>query len=793
MSNIIDIYTSKFSKEKLVENNNFFNSEEEIKQLNISQQRHISSVNYYSPGNFARFGLAEEYYKNAINYINSSFPYSAHTEEKLSWINSLNDFEYHIYLNEFPKAIGCVALSGTQNIDVFSHIKDISSDALDSYNLSIKYASNKLWDLESGVTFESWIKFEDSADITEILSVTSVSSSFSTQEILKIYKEPGSSGKLCVTDNTNTYQFTTNIELDSWNHYAVSITKNSILLYLNGVLTESISAVSFNEDYVKNVFTPLGLFNKSFFETNPDTTGFVKIPVFKIGSLARIYLDETRFWNGIRSTEKIGRYWFTKINGNNFQDPNNSNLLFYFRYNEGWDSQYQFLCLDYSGRDNDGEINNFTQSCRLAESAIELSPAISANEEPDIIYKGLSYSSTVKNFYNFKVGLGAFYDETNIHSLYKKFPSWVLESEEESETKHLKQLIQIVSYYFDDLYNKIQEITNYKSIKYGEDKEKIYPFYDKILSSAGFNFTDLFTNLDIIEKISSRNDKEVFEGEISKIKNAIFQNIYNNLSYILKSKGTEKSFKSLLSSYGVNDNLVKINLYADNTEYNIADRLKESIIKKKTITLTGDNTIYLSSSAISEDSNLKYYTLETSVIFPSKSYLNTAFTSSVFGLQNNSSSTGTDYSENNYEYSVFIENNINYGTRFVLSGSNTGISYSSFYTNLFDDSVWNFAIRKKPETDVIYGTSSVPMNTFELYGVNKNCNTPIEFSCSLGSEANIDGNIRYYIGAKKTNMTGSTIYQANSKFLYCNFWSDYLNNEVVISHNKDILNYGIDE
>ena len=35
--------------------------------------------------------------------------------------------------------------------------------------------------------------------------------------------------------------------------------------------------------------------------------------------------------------------------------------------------------------------------------------------------------------------------------------------------------------------------------------------------------------------------KDEFADKIHNVKNAIYQNIYNNLSYIYKSKGTEKS------------------------------------------------------------------------------------------------------------------------------------------------------------------------------------------------------------------------------------------------------------
>ena len=61
-------------------------------------------------------------------------------------------------------------------------------------------------------------------------------------------------------------------------------------------------------------------------------------------------------------------------------------------------------------------------------------------EEKDIIFKGLSYSTVVKDYYNRKLVDALEYDEQNPHQLYKKLPSWLLEDEENNETKNLKQI-----------------------------------------------------------------------------------------------------------------------------------------------------------------------------------------------------------------------------------------------------------------------------------------------------------------------------------------------------------------
>ncbi len=440
---------------------------------------------------------------------------------------------------------------------------------------------------------------------------------------------------------------------------------------------------------------------------------------------------------------------------------------------------------------NDAEIVDFEASCRVSSSAINDCGFVQDIEKPDIIFNGLSYSSVVKDFYKVKVDIGKEYDETNIHLLYNKFPGWITEQEQDNDIKHLKQIIQIISSYFDDLYNKIGEISQYKKIKHNSSEENVYPFYDKILTSAGFDVTDLFNNLDIVEKVSSRNDITIFDQDLQKIKNSIFQNIYYNLSYILKSKGTEKSIKTFLKSYGINEDLVKINLYADGVNYNIVDREKQAVVKKKTIATKNSSSVYLSSSAIYEDGSLNYYTLETAFTLPSSQALEVGQTGSLFGIQNNAVDE-LQWTSNNSQYFVTIES-YDDGCKFCLNDSFSNISSTDVLKNVYDNTVWNLALRKKPNVDTLNGADLSSLTyTIELYGINTNTQQIQEFSCSLPYQ-NFEGYTRYYIGARNNDLTGPLIYEGVSKFLYCNFWTDYLNNDTITSHNRKILNYGTDE
>jgi len=796
MANARDIFNTSFVKEKAIGNNNFFNNQKELTERYSLQEKFISSVDYSDPENFAKFGSAEEYYKNAIKYLDSEYPYDSPTHDKLLWINSLSELEFYIYKNEYPTALGNCRLSGSQYIEVNTHIKPPKENTKEVYQFGNRYIANTSFSFEEGVTFESWAKFDSNITDSNILTITAITSSgtlLETVDIITVVRDTsGVYPRFTISDGDNSYSLNTEIKKDEWHHYALNIKSGSIKLWLDGNIVEELNDLEFIK-HNEYIFSAIGLMSYETSKLEISTDDFEKEPVFKIGGSGSFSIDETRLWNNSRTIEKIGRYWFTNVDGNDFEDIDNCKLIFYYKFNEGWDPEYQFVCLDYSGNENDGEIINYTYDCRDTGSAINNCGFIKDLEKGDIVLKGLSYSELVKQFYDLKIQIGKEYDETNIHMLYNKFPGFILEQEAELETKHLKQIIQIVCSYFDDLYNKIGEITKYKSLHYSDDIDNIYPFYDKIITSTGFDVSDLFSNLNIVEKISSRSDTTTFDEDIQKIKNSIFQNIYNNLAYILKSKGTEKSIRTFLRAYGVNDNLLKINVYGNNIEYNLLEKRKEEYVKKKVISLVDDNSIFLSSS-VQEESDMYNYCMETSVMFP-KNYISMAEPLSLFGIQNNSGSQQYDLFDANYGYNVLLVKDGD-SNRFYLHDYVNNVSSSTeLIDTLYDNTVWNICLRKKAQVDKIYDGVTPSTYEMELYAVNNAYESIREYSCSLGHSNSIDNNgyIRYYLGSKKTNFTGSLEYKTGVKILYCNFWTDYLSNNTIKNHNMDVLNYGSDE
>jgi hypothetical protein len=426
-----------------------------------------------------------------------------------------------------------------------------------------------------------------------------------------------------------------------------------------------------------------------------------------------------------------------------------TSLLFYFKYNEGWTTSNSQYVVDYSGRGLDGVFNYYSADSRLDTSAIDESGLVKTKEKSDTIWldKNLNFnlfSPALQTYFEQKIEAATEYDENNKHALWKKFPSWIYDEEGDLGTQNFKKLVQLMSVYFDDLYNKIKEISSLKHQKHTADLDSIYPFYDKIISSTGFDVTDLFSGVDGIENLSSRNDTYIFEDKIYKVKNKIYQNIYNNLAYILKSKGTEKSIKSLLHSYGVDENLVKINLYADKSVFNAVEtKTAEKIIRKKTVSLKNDQYITINGLGLVTG------TLELQAFLPvsTESKISLLSTNAV---------------------SVFLKSVADGGMAFELSSSSESIETDSF--KVLDNQLpWNISLRSDDTKYYLTATKYTTGEYYESFNAFLNLTDDIT-DVTIGSSNAVSTDIR------ATDVA---------------LWNFVLADETLLEHAKDITNYGI--
>ena len=141
----------------------------------------------------------------------------------------------------------------------------------------------------------------------------------------------------------------------------------------------------------------------------------------------------------------------------------------------------------------------------------------------------------------------------------------------------LKNLVQIIASYFDTLQSQIKAVPELKNIQYLSSSFKEFPFASNLVDSAGMLSSDIFVDSNILEQIMSRDEDRDYLLEFDEIKNRIYQNIYNNLVYVYKSKGTERAFRNIIHCYGVGEDLVRLNTFGNNVDYELKRNFRSSV------------------------------------------------------------------------------------------------------------------------------------------------------------------------------------------------------------------------
>jgi hypothetical protein len=504
----------------------------------------------------------------------------------------------------------------------------------------------------------------------------------------------------------------------------------------------------------------------------------------------------------------------------------NTDLGVYFKFNEGITgvTATDSTVLDYSGRLSNGTWTGYSTSSRNTGSAIVLSNAAIKEFKDPIIY---STHPAVVSLKEQLVITGSDHDAGNNSSIYKSIPAWITEEDEEG-SKNVKYLTQIMASYFDTLHMQIDAMNKLKDIVYVSGSNKPFPFANKLLDSYGFVSPNIFLDADVLEKLADRSEDKIYEKSLNDTKNIIYQNIYNNLTYIYKSKGTEKSFRNLIRCFGIDDELIKLQMYARNTEYEYRENRRTLIVNDRVANFnTSDNqnaVVFSYSSslnanstgytpAVSQLSEGFALTLECDVLFPQKPRQTSVISSdvprdrtytSLFGMHSSSGETDTTWAlSDDVNFQVFASRDEQFSPNitFVLSGTSGGhmpLITSSLYQDVYTDTRWNLSVGIRPEryplanlvdegatgnyTAVFRGTqiqAGEVINTFSVSG--SITNPPAGF---------MTGSRRFFVGAHRTNFTGAVLQPSDVAVDACRFWLDYVEDTALRQHALDAENYG---
>ena len=550
-------------------------------------------------------------------------------------------------------------------------------------------------------------------------------------------------------------------------------------------------------------------------------------------------MDEFRYWKTARTEKEIGRHWFTQVNGGTNKDDYNLDLGIYYKFNEGiiGTPSTDATVLDYSGRISNGEWyieSGMTGSVyRSTDSAIVLSSAAIKEFKDPIIYSAHSDVKSIKEELELS---GSEWDSSNTSLIYNSIPDWITENDAIEGDNHLRNLTQIISSYFDTLHLQIEALPRLKDNSYHSSSAKPYFFNEKVLQNFGFDTAELFYDEDLLENFDDRDKNILFREKLHNVKNIIYSNIYNNLIYINKSKGTEKSFRNLIRCFGIDEEFIRLNMYANNTSYTLKDSYREASFNKSFVNFSSasDDGLFETRAATvyqdleSGNSNSTSYvwasdsatgddiytatTTEAEILFPyqktdrSKYFVSFPnLSSSLFGCHTAEEDTGDlKFSSLDYGYQVYAvrkERNRS-DAYFHLEGDKLPSISSKVFEDVYDNEKWNFAVRlrleKEPWSNLVTGTTqpdaSLNNLIIEFSGFNTEAGVVkrsfTTSSVATGSLPIINSRKRFYVGANRTDFSGSLIIPSDVKVGTLRHWVNNITDDEIKSHALDAQNYG---
>ena len=468
--------------------------------------------------------------------------------------------------------------------------------------------SNLKSDFDSGVTVEFWLKkpaFDTDKTEKEVLldiwNNNAVGSHNYGRLTVFLDGTVGSSATpfyvTVQSGTTNVYEQavgtnTTLSSIQDWNHYAISLQNSGsdfdVKLYLNGHLddVEKVSSKNFNE---LDQIDMMGRIGALITASQPDPSSVIYPQAGNIAAGGKFSgsIDEFRFWKTARTGRQIGTHWFCQVGGGVNTDISNTTLGMYYKFNEGitGTTATDNTVLDYGGRICNGVWVGYDTYSRNTGSAIVESGQGKSEYLDPIVYSAHPDVVTLKtNLLN----SGSFHDRKNNSSILNMVPSWIVEEDENNSESDpwlsdLRKVTHIVGTYFDKLHLQISELPKLKNPNYVSGNYTPVPFASHLPQSLGLYTPDIFVNSEIIEKFLNKTVSGSFEGSLEETKNLIYTNIYNNLTSIYKTKGTEASIKNTLRCFYLNDELLPLKIRANNTEFTLQNKLVQRLQRNTSI------------------------------------------------------------------------------------------------------------------------------------------------------------------------------------------------------------------
>ena len=432
------------------------------------------------------------------------------------------------------------------------------------------------------------------------------------------------------------------------------------------------------------------------------------------------------------------------------------------------------------------------------------------------------YGSTDENNVNYGgiILSASFYDNENKDQLLKAIPEYL---REDPQNQNYELFIDMVAQHYDNIWLYTKDVSQ----KYNADNRLNYGISKDLVSDAikdfglklyqnNFSLNDLFTaflgttasgslfpfpeitsqfptpsGFEYVNTFISASNDVIPLDDVNKL---LYKRIYHNIPFLLKTKGTIRGLRALITSYGIPDTILRISEFGGKDKVNENDW--DYYHKRSSYSLVTEGTNFISSSwSVSNDFTFTYPTpgtvefrfktqgIPTSSLYESLWHTISGSTiTKVLVLEY----TGSSMTSGSYSGSIADLYN-EYGTLKYIANPGTGNEVScSIYLPFYNGDWWSVMVREDGfDTNVDFLTtedSDFILTENGSYIISDSSNVPQ----SLGTASLFAGN-KIYIGDDGTKigffessslidptvsgswLEGTTSYFAKPQTTYSNF------------------------
>lgn len=182
-------------------------------------------------------------------------------------------------------------------------------------------------------------------------------------------------------------------------------------------------------------------------------------------------------------------------------------------------------------------------------------------------------------YYGALLNSASLYDKENKNNLVYSIPEYLRIDEQNAP---YEIFLNMVGQHFDQIWTYIKKSTDiYKAnnnLEKGISKDLVYEvlknFGIKIYNTNDYSFFESFKTSQIS---SSLPIDDIFTYSKEDLDSELYKRLYHNLPYLLKTKGTERGIRSLMSIYGIPDTIYRINEFGGFEKENLTTVNSDSI------------------------------------------------------------------------------------------------------------------------------------------------------------------------------------------------------------------------